>query len=119
MVSTEILPRCSRVISASSDTTYLPCFRRPDASRLLRSTYLMTCNLQVIAAAVRKSLNYNHHSNLSCGTTRVGLMKIGRATPRAPGLKPAFAPSYLRKYVRRQWTSSSAPGPACGSTRVL
>src|ERR1700676_412140 len=54
MVSTEILPRCSRVINASSDTTYLHFSAQPCAPvYLFRRAYNMTCKLQVMFAISR------------------------------------------------------------------
>src|SRR6476620_3406418 len=95
MVNTEMLPRCSRVISASSDTTHLHRWT-PRCARFihLRSAYIMTCNLQVMIG----QLNDHHHFTWLC----------------CADSKRSGSPSYFLKCVKRQRISSSAPGPSCG-----
>src|SRR6266851_1652618 len=61
MVSTEILPRCSRTTNASSDTTYLHFSAQLCAPvYLFCVVYNMTCKMQVMFAD-HGQLNYNHH----------------------------------------------------------
>src|SRR5712672_1248380 len=113
MVSTEILPRCSRTTNASSDTTCLHFSAQRCATvYLLRSAYSMTCKMQVTFTD-RSLLNYDRHlTQRHQRFRRAGW--AWRQTDAAAKIRFCVS-AYLRKCVKRHRTSSSAPGPACGS----
>src|SRR6267378_8629432 len=111
MVNTEILPRCSRAISASSDTTHLHSWRN-DAPWFICSDQLtnMTCSLQVMFAETSRSHDSHHFKRQGGSLHQSHGVSSGR--PRdMPPLRPkaGFASPYFLKYVKRQRTSSSAP----------
>src|SRR5882724_12991220 len=116
MVNTEILPRCSRAISASSDTTHLHfSTRRCALVYLFRSAYNMTCSLQVMFTDTSRS-NDRHHFKRQGGSLHSHGVNSGRPRDMPPLRSNAgLASPYFLKYVKRQRTSSSAPGPSCGS----
>src|SRR6266849_10966026 len=93
MVNTEILPRCSRVISASSDTTHLHfSTRRCALVYLFRSAYNMTCSLQVMLPDTSRS-NDRHHFK------RQGGLHQSRGASSGPSARhaPLSDPSRVRR----------------------
>src|SRR6266702_5366657 len=99
MVNTEIFPRCSRAISAYSDTTHLHfSTRRCALVYLFRSTYNMTCNLQVMFTDTSRSHD-RHHFKRQGGSLHSRGVNSGRPGD-MPSLrsKGGFASPYFLKY---------------------
>src|SRR5467141_3236726 len=83
---------------------------------LFRSAYNMTCSLQVMFAETSRSHDSHHFKRQGGSLHQSHGVSSGR--PRdMPPLRPkaGFASPYFLKYVKRQRTSSSAPGPSCGN----
>src|SRR5258707_11202417 len=100
MAKTEILPRCSRVISASSDTTHLHSLDARCA-RIIHygSAYNMTCILQVMFTELYVYRHFTWQRHAECrakGQVRgpISGNGSGASAPvhRRPGLPAAARP---------------------------
>src|SRR5260370_37009266 len=99
MVKMEILRRCSRMISAFSDTGHLPGWA------------LRCAPCSLIAASLHHDFQFASHDGELNDDSHFTRLCRAACRPEA-----GLAGFYFRKCVRCQRTSLSAPGPACGFT---